>query len=261
MNVYVLISLVMPVAGTVLGAAAVFFLRRGMTESLRKAFLGFASGVMISASFWSLLIPAIEMSGRGHAPAWIPASVGFLTGVGFLLVLDKIIPHLHLNSDKPEGKRSKLERSYMLILAVALHNIPEGMTVGAVIAGFNSGNETISIGGMLVLAAGIAIQNFPEGAVISFPLVGNGLSKKRAFLYGAASSIVEPIGAFIMILLTSVMTPALPYILSFAAGAMIYVVFEELIPESHEGGEHSNIGAVCMAVGFVLMMVFDIAFA
>ncbi len=254
----ILIGIVLPLVGTVSGAAMVFFLKGEMKSSLQKLLLGFASGVMIAASVWSLLIPAIEMAEGQGKVSWIPAATGFLLGIGFLLLLDTIIPHLHVNSDKPEGKRSGLGKSMMLILAVTLHNIPEGMAVGVVFAGVASGSTAISTAGAFALAIGIAIQNFPEGAIISMPLIGSGISKRKAFSYGALSGIVEPLGAIATILLTALITPALPYILSFAAGAMIYVVVEELIPEA-QAGEHSNIGTIGAALGFVLMMILDIA--
>ena len=230
-----------------------------MKPFLQKALLGFAAGVMIAASVWSLIIPAIEMAEKQGNISWVPASVGFLFGIGFLLLLDTLIPHLHVNSNTPEGKKSKLGKSTMLVLAVTLHNIPEGMAVGVVFAGVFAGNTTISVAAAFALAIGIAIQNFPEGAVISMPLIGNGISKRKAFSYGVLSGIVEPAGALITILLTSLITPVLPYILSFAAGAMIYVVVEELIPEA-KAGEHSNIGTIGVAVGFTLMMILDISF-
>ena len=213
---------------------------------------------MIAASVWSLLIPAINMTEAAGGIAWVPALVGFLVGIGFLLLLDTIIPHLHLHAETPEGPSSHLEKSIMLVLAVTLHNIPEGMAVGVVLAGMLSGGEVITTAGAFALAIGIAIQNFPEGAIISMPLVGTGLSKGKSFKYGFLSGIVEPIGAVITILLTSLVTPVLPYILSFAAGAMIYVVVEELIPEA-QAGEHSNIGTIGSALGFALMMVLDVA--
>jgi len=257
----IIIGIIIPFFGTVLGAAMVFFLKKDMGTKLQKSLLGFASGVMIAASVWSLLIPAIEMAEQDKSvAAWIPATVGFLFGMGFLLVLDSIIPHLHVNSEKPEGKSSKLGKSLMLVLAVTLHNIPEGMAVGVVFAGVASGSAVISTAGAFALALGIAIQNFPEGAIISMPLVGTGITKRRAFSYGVLSGIVEPLGAIITILLTSLVTPILPYILSFAAGAMIYVVVEELIPES-QAGEHSNIGTIGVALGFALMMILDVALA
>ncbi|MDD2232501.1 MAG: ZIP family metal transporter [Sphaerochaetaceae bacterium] len=252
------IGLAIPLLGTTLGAAMVFFLKKEMSSRLQKVLLGFASGVMIAASVWSLLIPAITMSEEAGQIAWIAPVAGFLLGNGFLLALDHIIPHLHLNSDKPEGHKSKLAKSAMLILAVTLHNIPEGMAVGVVFAGMLSGSSTITAAGAFALSIGIAIQNFPEGAIISMPIVGSGTSKPKAFLYGFLSGVVEPIGAIITILLTSLITPVLPVILAFAAGAMIYVVVEELIPEAQEG-EHSNLGTIGAALGFALMMVLDVA--
>lgn len=252
------LGLLIPFTGTTLGAAMVFFLKKEMKAGLQKILLGFASGVMIAASVWSLLIPAIEMASENGNMAWMPAAIGFLLGMGFLLLLDSIIPHLHVNSDKPEGHQSKLGKSFMLVLAVTLHNIPEGMAVGVVFAGMLSGNSGISIAGAFALAIGIAIQNFPEGAIISMPLISTGITKKKAFLYGMLSGIVEPVGAVITILLTSFIQPILPYILSFAAGAMIYVVVEELIPEA-QAGEHSNTATIGVALGFVLMMVLDVA--
>lgn len=254
----ILIGIIIPLMGTILGSAMVFFLKNSMKPALQKVLLGFASGVMIAASVWSLLIPAINMAEESGAIPWVPAVVGFLSGMGFLLLLDNIIPHLHMNSDKPEGRKSKLGKSLMLVLAVTLHNIPEGMAVGVVFAGVASGNTAISISGAFALAIGIAIQNFPEGAIISMPLIGNGMSKRKAFSYGVLSGIVEPVGAIITILLTSLVTPILPYILAFAAGAMVYVVVEELIPEA-QTGEHSNIGTIGVAIGFSLMMILDVA--
>lgn len=252
------IGIILPFLGTVLGAGTVFFLKKSMGLRLQKLLLGFASGVMIAASVWSLLIPAIEMSEEAGGIAWIPAVVGFLLGMGFLLALDTVVPHLHLNEEHPEGRPSSLGKSFMLVLAVTLHNIPEGMAVGVVLAGMLEGSAVITTAGALALAIGIAVQNFPEGAVISAPLVSNGLSRPKAFLYGAMSGVVEPIGAVLTILLTSAVTPVLPYILAFAAGAMIYVVVEELIPES-QTGDHSNIGTIGVAFGFSLMMVLDVA--
>lgn len=251
-------GIALPFLGTSLGAAMVFFLKGEMKPFVQKALLGFASGVMIAASIWSLLIPAIEMAEQQGEIAWLPAVVGFLLGIGFLLLLDTLIPHFHLNSDVPEGKRTKLKKSTMLILAVTLHNIPEGMAVGVLFAGAYAGNTTISALSAFVLAVGIAIQNFPEGAIISMPLLGNGMSRKKAFSYGVLSGIVEPVGAVLTILLTGLIVPVLPYILSFAAGAMIYVVVEELIPEA-QSGKHSNIGTIGVAVGFALMMFLDVA--
>lgn len=253
-----LLGIGLPLLGTTLGAAMVFLIRDALHPRLQKALLGFASGVMIAASVWSLLIPAIEIAGSANGPAWLPAVVGFLLGVGFLLLLDTLIPHLHISADRPEGRPSGLSRAFMLVLAVTLHNIPEGMAVGVVLAGMLTSNEAISVAGALALAIGIAIQNFPEGAIISTPLVSAGLTKKRAFGYGFLSGIVEPVSAVITILLTAQIVSVLPYLLSFAAGAMLYVVVEELIPEA-QAGPHSNIGTVGTALGFALMMVLDVA--
>jgi ZIP family zinc transporter len=257
-TIKILLGLLIPLTGTTLGAAMVFFLKGEMTPFIQKLLLGFASGVMIAASVWSLLIPAIDMAEENGSIAWLPAVIGFLLGIGFLLALDCVIPHLHINSDKPEGKKSKLNKNTMLIFAVTLHNIPEGMAVGVVFAGVYANSSTISIAGAFALAIGIAIQNFPEGAIISMPLVGNGITKKRAFTYGFLSGVVEPIGAILTIILTSLIISVLPYILSFAAGAMFYVVVEELIPEA-QAGEHSNVGTIGAAVGFALMMLLDVA--
>ena len=229
-----------------------------MNQKLEKMLLGFAASVMIAASVWLLLIPSIEMTEQAGGIAWIPACVGFLLGMIFLLLLDSVIPHLHLDSDKPEGPKTKLGKSAMLVLAVTLHNIPEGMAVGVTFAGVLIGNTGITLSGAFALALGIAIQNFPEGAIISMPLCSLGVSKKRAFLYGVLSGLVEPVGAMLTILLTGIIVPFLPYFLSFAAGAMIYVVVEELIPES-QMGEHTNIATIGVAVGFTLMMVLDVA--
>ena len=236
----------------------VFFMKNKMNSKIEKLLLGFASGVMISASVWSLLIPALEMAKTQGKIEWLPATVGFLLGIVFLLVLDSLIPHLHLNSDKPEGIKAKLKKTTMMVFAVTLHNIPEGMAVGVTFAGALIGNTGITMAGAFALAIGIAIQNFPEGAIISMPLKSEGMSKLKAFWYGTLSGIVEPIGAVLTILLTSIVVPVLPYFLSFAAGAMIYVVVEELIPES-QAGEHSNIATVGVAIGFVVMMILDVA--
>ncbi len=257
-TIKIALGLFIPLAGTVLGAAMVFFLKGEMNPKVQKALLGFASGVMIAASVWSLLIPAIDMTAEQGGIIWLPCSVGFLFGVGFLLLLDTFIPHLHMDSGEPEGRTSTFGKSLMLVLAVTLHNIPEGMAVGVVFAGFAANNTTITAAGAFALSIGIAIQNFPEGAIISMPLLGTGISKRKAFSYGVLSGIVEPIGAILTIILTSLITPVLPYILSFAAGAMIYVVIEELIPEA-QSGTHSNIGTIGAAIGFTLMMVLDIA--
>jgi len=255
---WILIGLSVPFIGTALGAAMAFILRKDMSPNIQKTLLGFAAGVMMAASVWSLLIPAMEMSDGGQM-SWMPAVIGFSTGVGFLLALDTIIPHLHLNSEKPEGINSqRYKRSTMLTFAVTLHNIPEGMAIGVVFAGVLAGDPMISMAGALALAVGIAIQNFPEGAIVSMPLVSNGLSKRRAFAYGTLSGVVEPIGAIAVMLLASVFVPMLPYLLAFAAGAMIYVVIEELIPES-QAGEHSNVATIGFAIGFVMMMILDVA--
>ena len=252
------IGLAIPFLGTTLGAAMVFLMKNKINNKIEKLLLGFASGVMIAASIWSLLIPAIEMSESQGKIAWVPAAIGFLLGITFLLVLDSIIPHLHLKSDKPEGIKSKLKKTTMMVFAVTLHNIPEGMAVGVTFAGALTQNAGITMAGAFALAIGIAIQNFPEGAIISMPLKSEGMSKPKAFLYGTLSGIVEPIGAMITILLTNTVVPMLPYLLAFAAGAMIYVVVEELIPES-QAGEHSNIGTIGVAIGFVVMMILDVA--
>ena len=254
----VAIGLLIPFVGTALGSAMVFFLKGDMTPFIKKLLLGFASGVMIAASIWSLLIPAIDMTEQQGGIKWLPAIMGFLLGIGFLLVLDSVIPHLHTDTDKPEGLKSKLGKNTMLVLAVTLHNIPEGMAVGVLFASLYADNPSITLATAFALSLGIALQNFPEGAVISMPLIGNGVSRKKAFLYGAMSGIVEPIGAVLTILLTSLVMPVLPYILAFAAGAMIYVVVEELIPEA-QAGDHSNIGTIGVALGFSLMMFLDIA--
>lgn len=251
-------GLMIPFLGTTLGAGMVFLMKNKMSKKVEKILLGFASGVMIAASVWSLLIPSINMAEEQGKIAWIPAAIGFLLGIVFLLVFDSLVPHLHLNNEKPEGVKSKLKKTTMMVLAVTLHNIPEGMAVGVTFAGALMGNTGITITGAFALAIGIAIQNFPEGAIISMPLKSEGMSKTKAFLYGSLSGIVEPIGAIITILLTNSITPILPYFLSFAAGAMIYVVVEELIPES-QAGEHSNIGTIGVAMGFVIMMILDVA--
>ncbi len=252
------IGVFIPFLGTTLGSAMVFFMKNKMNKKVEKLLLGFASGVMIAASIWSLLIPSIEMTEEQQKIAWIPAAIGFLLGMAFLLVLDSVIPHLHLDTEKPEGIKAKLKKSTMLVFAVTLHNIPEGMAVGIVLAGAMVGNVGISLAGAASLAIGIAIQNFPEGAIISMPLKSEGMSKVKAFAYGALSGIVEPIAAVVTILLTNTIVPILPYLLAFAAGAMIYVVVEELIPES-QAGDHSNIGTVGVAIGFVIMMILDVA--
>ena len=254
----VAIGLLIPFVGTIMGSGMVFLLKGKINKKIEKILLGFASGVMIAASIWSLIIPSIDMAREQGIIEWLPATVGFLLGIGFLLMLDKIIPHLHLNNSKPEGIKSKFKSSTMLILAVTLHNIPEGMAIGVVFAGAMTGNVGITIAGAMALSIGIAIQNFPEGAIISMPLIKEGTSKTKAFIYGTLSGIVEPIAAIITIMLTSIVVPILPYLLSFAAGAMIYVVVEELIPEAQDG-DGSDIATIGVAIGFVIMMILDIA--
>ena len=251
------IGLLIPLLGTMLGAAFVFLMKDEMSPRLQKALLGFASGVMVAASVWSLLIPAMEM--RADAGKWsvLPAVVGFLLGMGFLLLLDVLTPHLHIGTDKPEGPRSHLSRTAMLALAVTIHNLPEGMAVGVVFAGAEEGIGGLSVASALAVSIGIAIQNIPEGAIISMPMRAAGNSKWRSFLIGSLSGAVEPIGGLIVVLLASLMTPILPYMLAFAAGAMFYVVIEELIPEASEG-EHSNLATIGFALGFVLMMILDV---
>ena len=253
-----LIGLLIPFLGTTLGAGMVFLMKDKINPKVEKLLLGFASGVMVAASVWSLMIPSINMAEEQGKIAWMPAAIGFLLGVVFLLILDSVIPHLHLKSEKPEGMKTKWKKTTMMVFAVTLHNIPEGMAVGVTFAGALLGNTGITMLGAITLAVGIAIQNFPEGAIISMPLKGEGISKLRAFAYGALSGIVEPLAAILTILLTSTVVPILPYLLSFAAGAMIYVVVEELIPEAQEG-EHSNIGTIGVAIGFVIMMILDVA--
>lgn len=258
MEISLLIGILLPFAGTACGASCVLFMKQEIRQSVQKALLGFASGVMVAASVWSLLIPAMEMAEGMGKFAFVPAVVGFLFGILFLLLMDRFIPHLHLNSEEQEGPKTSLGKTAMMVLAVTLHNIPEGMAVGVVFAGMLAGNSDITIAGAFALSIGIAIQNFPEGAIISMPLIGEGVKRRKAFLYGVLSGIVEPVGAVVTILLASFITPVLPYLLSFAAGAMIYVVVEELIPEASEGS-HSNIGTIGFAVGFALMMVLDVA--
>jgi len=243
---------------TTLGAAVVFFFVEEPRPQFQRTMLGFAAGVMVAASIWSLLIPAIEQSEGMGKLSFLPAFIGFWVGVLFLLLLDRLIPHLHVGSNQAEGPKSRLGRTTMMVLAVTLHNIPEGMAVGVVYAGFLSGNTQITAASALVLSLGIAIQNFPEGAIISMPLRAEGERKGRAFLGGVLSGVVEPIGAVLTLLAAQLVIPALPYLLSFAAGAMLYVVVEELIPEMSQG-RHSNLGTVFFAVGFSVMMVLDVA--
>jgi ZIP family zinc transporter len=267
MTTILIIGLLIPLLGTMLGSAFVFFMRDEMSARLQKSLLGFASGVMVAASVWSLLIPAIEMASmdngqlmmdnEGNAWAVFPAAIGFLLGMGFLLLIDELTPHLHIGTDKPEGMRSHLSKTAMLALAVTIHNLPEGMAVGVVFAGADSGATNISLASALAVAVGIAIQNVPEGAIISMPMRAAGNSRWRSFIIGSLSGAVEPIGAIAVLLLASILMPALPYTLAFAAGAMFYVVVEELIPEA-SNGQHSNLSTIGFAIGFVLMMVLDV---
>ena len=254
----ILIGLTIPFIGTTLGSSMVFLMKNKINNKLEKVLLGFAAGVMIAASVWSLLIPSIDMAQEQKIISWIPATIGFILGIIFLLVLDNIIPHLHIKTDEKEGIKSKLGKTAMMVLAVTLHNIPEGMAVGVALAGAISKNSTITMAGAIALSVGIAIQNFPEGAIISMPLKEEGNSKLKSFNYGLLSGIVEPIGGIITILLTSLVVPILPYLLSFAAGAMIYVVIEELIPSS-QVGKHSNLGTIGFSIGFIIMMILDVA--
>lgn len=254
----ILFGLLIPFLGTALGAACVFFMRGSMDKQLEKVLLGFASGVMVAASVWSLLLPAIDMSESYGRWSFIPAAAGFAVGIAFLYGLDKLIPHLHLGTDKPEGLKSGLGQTVMLALAVTLHNIPEGMAVGVVFAGVLSDNSEITLAGAFTLAIGIAIQNFPEGAIISMPMAGDGTGKKKAFMYGLLSGIVEPISAFFTLLLVETIEKALPFLLAFAAGAMLFVVVEELIPEASRG-EDSDGATLGFAAGFLIMMILDVA--
>lgn len=257
MNVF--LGLMIPFVGTAAGAACVFFLRHKLNTLVQKALLGFASGVMVAASVWSLLIPSMDMSADMGKFAFVPAAAGFFIGILFLLLMDKLIPHLHIGANKPEGPKAPLKKTTMLVLAVTLHNLPEGMAVGVVFAGLMAQNAEMTMAGAFALSIGIAIQNFPEGAIISLPLRSEeGAGRTKAFLCGALSGAVEPIGAGLTILLASYITPLLPYLLAFAAGAMIYVVVEELIPEASQG-EHSNVATIGFSVGFVLMMILDVA--
>ena len=252
------IGVLLPFAGTALGAACVFVMRGKMSDRLQRVLLGFASGVMVAASVWSLLIPAMEHSAALGRLAFAPAAVGLLLGMAFLLLLDRVVPHLHSGSDEPEGPRSALGRSALMVLAVTLHNIPEGMAVGVMLAGIRAGGGVTTLASALTLSLGIAIQNFPEGAIISMPLRSEGMTSRKAFALGALSGVVEPLAAIATMLLASWLAPVLPVTLAFAAGAMLYVVVEELIPES-AAGSHSNIGTIGFALGFVLMMILDVA--
>lgn len=252
------VGLLIPFIGTSLGAACVFLMKKELGRNTQRALTGFAAGVMTAASVWSLLIPALEMAEERGRLSFVPALVGFGVGIAFLLGLDRLIPHLHLNSEKAEGPRAKLSNTAMLVLAVVIHNVPEGMAVGVVFAGMLAGNAGITAAGALSLSVGIAIQNFPEGAIISMPLRSEGAGKGKAFLYGVLSGAVEPVGAALTVAASGLILPLMPYLLSFAAGAMLYVVVEELIPEMSEG-EHSNVGTVLFAIGFALMMTLDVA--
>lgn len=252
-----ILGLLIPLLGTMLGSAFVFFMKDEMPQRVQKTLLGFASGVMVAASVWSLLIPAMEMEEGQGAFSVLPAAVGFLLGVGFLLLLDELTPHLHLGSSSPEGPRSRLSRTAMLALAVTIHNLPEGMAVGVVFAGAEQGVGGLSLASAVAVSLGIAIQNVPEGAIISMPMRAEGNSRWRSFLIGSLSGAVEPIGGLAVVLLASLLTPVLPYMLAFAAGAMFYVVVEELIPEA-SSGKHSNLSTIGFALGFVLMMVLDV---
>lgn len=252
------LGVMIPFFGTALGAACVFFLKNELKAEVQKALLGFAAGVMVAASVWSLLIPAMDMSAHMEKFAFVPAAVGFLLGIAFLLLMDRSIPHLHLGCKKAEGPKCQLSKTSMLLLAVTLHNIPEGMAVGVIFAGMLAENAQITMTGAFALSLGIAVQNFPEGAIIALPLRSQGESRGKSFLLGMLSGVVEPVAAGITILLSGYIEPLLPYLLAFAAGAMIYVVVEELVPEASEG-EHSNIATIGFALGFVLMMILDVA--
>ncbi len=255
-----MLALWIPFIGTSLGASTVLFMKDNLNEKLQKTLSGFAGGIMVAASVWSLLIPAIEMSEENGMKklSFVPSAVGFLLGVGFLLLLDTIIPHLHVTEDKSEGPKTSLSRSTMLILAVTLHNIPEGMAVGVTFAGVAAADSHITFMGAMALTIGIAVQNFPEGAIVSMPVCASGAGRKKAFFYGVMSGVVEPIGAMLTLWLSALFIGVMPYLLAFAAGAMMYVVVEELIPES-ACGEHSNIGTIGFAIGFVIMMILDVA--
>lgn len=257
MNTSIIATLLIPFAGTLIGSAFVFFMKKEMPALLQKALLGFASGVMVAASVWSLLIPSMEMSAGEGICTVLPAAIGFIAGMGFLLAVDYLTPHLHIGDESPEGLKARISKTAMLALAVTIHNIPEGMAVGVLIAGSLQDGIGIAPATAMATAIGIAIQNIPEGAIISMPMRAAGNSRRKSFLIGGLSGIVEPIGAVLVILLASLMTPILPYFLAFAAGAMLYVVVEELIPEASVG-QHSNISTIGFAIGFVLMMVLDV---
>lgn len=253
----IVIGLLIPLLGTMLGSAFVFLMKGEMSLRLQKTLLGFASGVMVAASVWSLLIPAMDMEAEKGALSVLPAAVGFLLGIGFLFLIDELTPHLHIGTDKPEGMTSRLSKTAMLALAVTIHNLPEGMAVGVVFAGAENGMANISVTSAVAVSVGIAIQNIPEGAIISMPMRAAGNSRWKSFLIGSLSGAVEPVGAVAVLLLASLLMPVLPYMLAFAAGAMFYVVVEELIPEA-SNGQHSNLSTIGFAIGFVLMMVLDV---
>lgn len=253
----IVIGLIIPLLGTMLGSAFVFLMKGEMSLRLQKTLLGFASGVMVAASVWSLLIPAMEMEANKGTLSVLPAAVGFLLGIGFLFLIDELTPHLHIGTDKPEGMTSRLSKTAMLALAVTIHNLPEGMAVGVVFAGAENGMANISVTSAVAVSLGIAIQNIPEGAIISMPMRAAGNSRWKSFLIGSLSGAVEPVGAVAVLLLASLLMPVLPYMLAFAAGAMFYVVVEELIPEA-SNGQHSNLSTIGFAIGFVLMMVLDV---
>lgn len=254
----IMTGVLIPFAGTAFGAACVFFMKKEMGETLQRLLTGFAAGVMVAASIWSLIIPAIEQASYMGKLSFTPAVIGFWLGILFLLLLDRVVPHLHQNSGEQEGPQVGLKNTTMMLLAVTMHNLPEGMAVGVVLAGLVTENVTVSVSGALALSVGIAIQNFPEGAIISMPLCSEGISKPKAFLYGLLSGAVEPVGALLVLAASGILVPALPYFLSFAAGAMIYVVVEELIPEM-SAGNHSNLGTLAFAAGFSVMMILDVA--
>lgn len=253
----IIIGLILPFLGTTLGAACVFLMKDGIAPRLQKILTGFAAGVMVAASVWSLLIPAIEMTGKEGLASIVPAIIGFSLGILFLLFLDNIIPHQHIDSNQSEGPKSRISKTAKLVFAITLHNLPEGMAVGVALAGVMEQNSYMSMAGAVALSIGIAIQNFPEGAIVSMPLRSAGNSRRKSFMMGTLSGVVEPVGAILTILLASVVVPLLPYLLAFAAGAMMYVVVEELIPETQEG-VHSNLGTIGFALGFMLMMVLDV---
>lgn len=254
----IIIALAVPFAGNTAGAALVFLMRNGMGERFSKALLGFAAGVMIAASVWSLIIPSLEAAEGTGVPAWLPAAAGFLSGIVLLLLIDHFTPHLHAGAEEPEGIDAGLKKPTMMLLALAIHNLPEGMAVGVVLAAFLAGDASITLAAVVALSIGIAIQNIPEGAIVSLPLTSNGYSRGKAFALGTACGAVEPIGALLMVAVTGLAAPILPFVLAFAAGAMMYVVTEELIPQTQQG-RHTNIGTIGVAVGFVLMMILDVA--